>query len=154
MSALYSLSLFLHLVGFAAYAGAAAASARFVRASRAPGMAGAVRDAFENTAAVLTTRVQLPAIFISVISGVSLLMQKQGLLSNPGMHMKLTVVAILLVLAHLEMFNTRRIVKARARGGDAAAEIDARKRRHGVMEFIDVAGIGVVLLLVAFKIRG
>ena len=153
MSSTYSLALLFHLAGFAAYAGAQFVQSRLIKASATTGLAPPVRDAYESMAASAVTRIQLPAMFVSVLSGVVLLILKPGLLKLSAMHVKLTVVVILLVISHLEMFNARRIVRARLRG-DEAAEIEARKRRHGAMGLIDMIGVVFILLLVAFRIRG
>ena len=54
-------------------------------------------------------------------------------------------------LSHAEMFNARRIVKARAARGDAAAsDSDARKARHATFGLIGTLAVVVVLALVAY----
>ena len=66
------------------------------------------------------------------------------------LHAKLACVALLLVLSHLEMFNARKIVKARAARGDAAAdEIAARKKRHALFGLIGTLALVSVVVLVA-----
>jgi len=152
MNHVFSVSLFLHLLAFAAFAGSAVISARLLRRSSEAGTAPPARDALEEAAAGLITKTQLPAIFLSVISGAGLVIAKPAFLQNPAMHAKLTVVFVLLVVSHLEMFNARRIVRARAAGDDAA--IAARKKRHGLFAAIDLIGIATILALVAFALLG
>lgn len=153
MTQLFSLSLFLHLIAFAVYAGAALFSAKLLRKSAEGGLAAPARDALEAFAANVVTKSQLPAIFLSVISGVMLLVAKPAYLKNPGMHIKLTIVFILLVLSHLEMFNARKIVRARA-AGSRDAEIQGRKGRHGLFSTIDLVGILSIVGIVAFMLLG
>jgi hypothetical protein len=58
---------------------------------------------------------------------------------------------VLLVLSHLEMFNARKIVKARADRGDAAeTEIAARKKRHGMLGTIGTLAVVVLIAMVAY----
>lgn len=154
MEHLYSAALLLHLVGFAAATGAGFAQGRFLRASTSPSLAAAVRDAYERNAAALATKAELPALFVSLLSGIVLLALRPTYLQLPGMHAKLTLVALLLVVAHLEMFNARRIVKARAAGGAGAeAEIAARKARQGLYGTLAVLLLLGILVAVAFFVR-
>ncbi len=153
MSQLFSLSLLLHLVAFALYTGAAIYSAKLLRKSADGSLAPPARDALESIAASIVTKAQLPAIFVSVISGVMLLMAKPFYMKNPGMHIKLTIVFLLLVIAHLEMFNARKIVRARASGG-GDVEIAARKGRHGLFATLDIVGILAIVGVVAFMLIG
>jgi hypothetical protein len=63
-------------------------------------------------------------------------------------------VVLLLVLSHLEMFNARRLVRAREARGDAAAdEIAARKKRHALMGAVGTVLVIAVLVL-ATVLRG
>ena len=143
-------ALFLHLIAFAAYAGAAFAQQRFVAMSAAEGLAAPVRDAYERLAASIVTMLELPAIFLSVLSGALFLAHDAGYLHQPSwFHPKMACVLVLLVLSHLEMFNARRIVRARAAGG-ADADIAARKRRHAIFGGIGALLVIVILALVSF----
>jgi len=148
MHLLTNVALFLHLIGFAAYLGAGFAQQRFVKASAADGLADAVRDAYERLAAAVVTKIELPAIFVSVLSGVLFIAVTPGLMRQPWLHAKLTAVLLLLVLSHLEMFNARRIVRAREAG--ATSEIAERKKRHGLFGAIGTVLLLAVLGIVAF----
>jgi uncharacterized membrane protein len=146
------IAIFFHLLGFAAYAGAEIAHQRVVRLARAGGAAGPVRAAYEALAAALVSRVELPALLVSLASGVALLYEQAwGPLRQGWMHGKLAAVLALLVLAHLEMFNAKRMVRARTARGDAAddenAQRLARQARFGCFAY---AGIITVIAMVAF----
>ena len=83
------------------------------------------------------------------MTGLGFIAEAPGFLRQHWLHGKLTAVAVLLVLSHLEMFNARGIVKARAARGDAAAaEIDARKKRHATMGVVATVLVAAVLLFV------
>src|SRR5689334_22700996 len=96
-------ALLFHLLGFAAYTGAGFAQQRFMAASLGTGLVPAVRDAYEQLAALIVTRIELPAIFVSVLTGAWMLSERTALLRFGWMHGKLTAVLALLVLSHLEM---------------------------------------------------
>ncbi len=138
--------VFVHLFGFAAYLGAGFAQQRFMARSAAAGLAAPVRDECERLAASVVTRIELPAIFVQVLTGACFVALNARWLTVGWMHGKLTCVVALLVLSHLEMFNARKIVEARrARGDGASAEIARRKSRHAT--FGVVGGLAVVALV-------
>ncbi len=118
----------VHLLGFAAYLGAGFAQQRLMAMSSKGGIAAAVRDEYERLAATILTRIELPALFAQVATGVVFIALNATWLTQGWLHGKLTCVVVLLVLSHLEMFNARRIVKTRAERGDGAnADIAARE---------------------------
>jgi uncharacterized membrane protein len=146
---LTNIALLLHLVGFAAFLGGAFAQQQFMKLSARSGLAAPVRDDYERLAATICTKVEVPALMAQVLSGALFLSQNTGYLHLHSLHAKLLAVVLLLVLAHLEMFNARNVVKARASRGDAAAdEIAARKARHAVMGRVGTVLVVAVLLLV------
>jgi putative membrane protein len=143
--------VFLHLIGFAAYLGAGFAQQRFMRRSAAAGLAPAVRDEYELLAAEILTKIELPALLAQVATGIAFLLLLPDWLRQPWLHVKLTCVAVLLVLSHLEMFNARKIARARASRGDAAAdEIAARKKRHATFGAIGTLAVVVLVAMVAY----
>jgi putative membrane protein len=143
--------ILLHLVGFAAFLGAAFAQQRFMARSAREGLAPAVRDEYERLAAIVTTQIELPALFAQVVTGVVFVALVPQWLTQGWLHGKLTCVLALLVLSHLEMFNARRIVKARvARGDGASAEIAARKSRHATFGLVGTAAVVILVVLVAY----
>src|SRR5580704_15832443 len=110
---LHKVLILLHLVGFAGYIGAGFAQQQFVTRSGRAGLATAVRDEYERLAASIVTQIEVPALFAQVVTGVVLIALAPLWLTQGWLHGKLACVAVLLVLSHLEMFNARRIVKAR-----------------------------------------
>ncbi|MGD0529221.1 MAG: DUF2269 family protein [Polyangiaceae bacterium] len=146
--------LLFHLVGLAAFLGGAFAQQRFMRMSARPGLATAVRDEYERLSAAIVTKVEVPAMFVQVVTGLGFVALQPYLLQQHWLHAKLTAVVLLLVLSHLEMFNARRLVRARAARGDAAAdEIAARKQRHALMGAVGTVLVVAVLVL-ATVLRG
>jgi uncharacterized membrane protein len=151
MSIVHKFLILLHLVGFAAYVGAGFAQQQFMSRSRQSGVSAAVRDEYERLAATILTRIELPAIFAQVVTGVVFIGMTPQFLSQPWIHGKLTCVVVLLGLSHAEMFNARNIVKARAARGDAAAvEIDGRKKRHATMGLVGTLAVVAIIALVAY----
>jgi putative membrane protein len=142
----HKLLLLIHLVGFAAYLGAGFAQQRFMGRSAQSGVAAAVRDEYERLSAAVITRIELPSLFAQVATGVIFLVLAPVWLTQGWLHGKLACVLALLVLSHLEMFNARKIVRARAARGEAAnAEIAERKARHRILG--TVGGVAVVLVI-------
>ena len=147
---LQHVALFFHLVAFAAYVGAGFAQQRLMAMSAATGLAAEVRNAYEQLAARILTRLELPAIFGSMLSGALFLVHDTGYLHQPTwFHPKMLCVVLLAVLSHLEMFNALRLVRARAAGG-AEADLAKRKQRHAVFGGIGALLVLVLLVLVAF----
>lgn len=146
-----SLFLFVHLVSFAAYVGAGFAQNNFLKASSGDALSPAIRAEYERLAASIVTKIELPAIFGAILSGVGFLGTNPALLKQPWLHGKLTVVVLLAVLSHLEMFNARRIVRAREEAAsDAETVIAARKKRHAMFGAAGSLLVVVLLVLVTF----
>ncbi len=144
-----SAALLVHLLSFAAYLGAGFAQLRIMKRSTDGGIGAAVRDEYEKLAATIVTKIELPALVGSILSGVYFLVIFPGYLKQGWLHGKLMCVLILAVLSHLEMFNARKIVKARAAGGEHMEEtVLARKRRHALFGSIGTAVVLVLMVLV------
>lgn len=141
--------LLIHLVSFAAYLGAGFAQLQFIK--RSAGAVPAVRDAYEELAAAVVTKIELPAIMGSVLTGIGFIVENGLLMKMGWLHGKLACVLLLLVLSHLEMFNARAIVKLRKAGAaDAETRIDARKKRHATMGAVGTLLVVAILVLVTF----
>ena len=148
---LHKILILLHLVGFAAYIGAGFAQQQFVTRSGRGGIESAVRDEYERMAATIVTQIELPALFGQVVTGIVLIALAPLWLTQGWLHGKLACVVVLLVLSHVEMFNVRRIVKARSARGDAAnEEIAARKKRHATFGLFGTLAVVILLGLVAY----
>ncbi len=144
---LHSVLILLHLLGFAAFLGGAFAQTQFMKMSTKAGLASAVRDEYERLAAAIVTKVEVPGLFAQLVTGVVMVLQEPEYLKQHWLHGKLAAVAALLVLSHLEMFNARRLVKARAARGDAANdEIAARKKKHAALGVVGTVLVVAVLL--------
>ena len=143
--------LFVHLVAFAAYLGSGFAQTQMMKRSAQAGTAAAMRDEYERLVAVIVTNIELPALFASMASGIAFIAQNPALMKQGWLHGKLTVVVLLAVLSHLEMFNARKIVRARASGAASAdEEIAGRKRRHAAFGAVGALLVVVLLVLVTF----
>ena len=141
--------ILLHLVGFAAFLGGAFAQQQLMKMSAKEGLAPAVRDEYERLAASIVTKIEVPGLFAQVLTGVVFVVLQPTFLQQHWLHGKLTAVVALLVLSHLEMFNARRLVRAREARGDAAAgEIAARKKRHALMGAVGTVLVVAILLFV------
>lgn len=143
--------LLVHLAAFAAYLGSGFAQTQMMKLSTKAGIDAAVRDEYERLAALVVTKIELPAIFASMASGAVFIAQNPLLMKQGWLHGKLTVVLLLAVLSHLEMFNARKIVRARASGAASAAEeIAGRKRRHATFGAVGALLVVALLVLVTF----
>ncbi len=143
--------ILIHLVGFAAYLGAGFAQQRFMTRSRLGDLGASLRDEYERLAAATVTKIELPALFAQVATGIAFLLQTPMWLTQGWLHGKLACVVVLLGLSHAEMFNARKIVKLRSAKGDGASpEIDALKSRHATLGMIGSAAVVAVIALVAY----
>ena len=149
---MHSIALLLHLVGFAAFLGGAFAQQQFIKLSTRETLAPAVRDSYESLAAAITTKIELPGLMVQVVSGVLFLVSNPAWLKMPWMHGKLSAVVLLLVLAHLEMFNARAIARLRTEGGTGSdSAIARRKITHARM---GSAGTVLVVAVVGLVVYG
>ena len=139
----------VHLACFAAYLGAGFAQLQMMKRSVAA--TGEVRRVYEELAASILVKIELPAIFGSVLTGAVFVALTPAFLKQGWLHGKLLCVVVLLVLSHLEMLNAKKIVRLRATH-DAASEneIAARKSRHQV--FGAIGTVAVVALLVCVTV--
>ena len=142
----------IHLLGFAAFLGAAVAQQQFMKASSSASVLPPVRDTYERLSAQIVTQVELPALIAQLFSGVLFVMQVPGYMKMGWLHGKLLAVLVLLVLSHLEMFNARAIARLRQRHGDSMpAEIDKRKKRHLQLGMVGTLTVIALLALVTFR---
>lgn len=138
----------LHIVGFAVFLGGAALQQHLMKASRKPGLHEAIRDNYEQVAAFACKALELPGFFVQIVSGILFVVNFPGHLKAPWLHGKLTAVAILLVLSHVEMINASKIVKARQAG--RLDEIETRKQRHQTLGNVGTVCVVAILGLVFF----
>ncbi|GIW71576.1 MAG: hypothetical protein KatS3mg102_1118 [Planctomycetota bacterium] len=148
---LYAACKFVHLLAFAAYTAAVLAGQVLVRSGRREQSGPAPSEAAARLAAALAARLALPALVLSLMSGLLLLHLVPGYLRAGWLHAKLACVLALLVLAHLAMLNARALARAQA-AGDAQA-LAARGRRHtsyGAAELGLVAAVAALATLRPF----
>lgn len=141
--------LFVHLVSFAAYLGAGFAQTQMMKRSRSKDITPELRADHEKLAASIVTTIELPAIIGSIVSGVGFIAQNPAVMKAGWLHGKLLCVVLLLGLSHAEMFNARKIVKARASGAKEE-EIEARKKRHDTFGAFGALLVVALLVLVTF----
>ena len=143
--------LLVHLLCFAAYLGAGFAQLQMMKLSAREGISAEMRNAYERLSATILTKIEVPAIFGSILSGMVFIMQNPLLMKQGWIHGKLTCVLLLAVLSHLEMFNARAIARVREDGGVGVEdEVKRRKARHGRLGSVGTIVVVVLLLLVTF----
>jgi uncharacterized membrane protein len=143
--------LLVHLVCFAAYLGAGFAQLQMMKLSARDGTSTELQGTYERLSATILTKIEVPAIFGSILSGMVFIMQNGALMKQGWIHAKLTCVLILAVLSHLEMFNARAIVRIREDGGKAAEDdIKARKAKHNLFGTIGTLVVVALLVVVTF----
>lgn len=142
----------LHLFGFAIFLGAAAAQQALMQRSARADVTPPIRDEYERLSATIVAKIESPALFVQIAIGLYLAITNTAFFKQHWMHAKLTAVFLILGLAHAEMANARKIVKARAERGDAAAdEIAGRKAKHARMGAIGAVLIVAVVTLAELK---
>ncbi len=143
--------LFIHLVCFAGYLGAGFAQTQLMARSAAAGLSADVRADRERLAAGIVTKIELPAILGSVMSGIGFVVQNPAVMRFGWLHAKLLCVFLLLFLSHAEMFNARKIVKLRTSGGaDTEDAIAFRKKQHAMMGRVGALAVIAILVCVTF----
>ena len=143
--------LLVHLVCFAAYLGAGFAQLQMMKLSARDGTSAEMRSSYERLSATILTKIEVPAIFGSIVSGMVFIMQNSLLMKQGWLHGKLTCVLLLAVLSHLEMFNAKAIVRAREDGGAGVEdEIKRRKARHNLFGTVGSVVVVALLVLVTF----
>ena len=143
--------MFFHLIAFAAYLGAGFAQQQFMKRSAAADISEEIRYEYERLAASIVTKIELPAIMLSVLSGIAFIGILPEFMKQSWLHMKFTIVILLLILSHVEMFNARSIVKIRAKGeSNLGTEIATRKTRHATFGAIGSLLVVILLVIVAF----
>lgn len=144
-------TLFVHLVSFAIFLGAGFTQGQMIKLSARPATSAELRDTYERLAATIATKIEVPAVFGSILSGIVFVAQSPALMKQGWLHGKLLCVLALAVLSHLEMFNARRIAELRAEGGATVeGEIANRKKRHATFGGLAALLFVALLFLVTF----
>lgn len=153
-ASLGALSHFVHYLGFAMAVGGSIAAYRVLKL--ADFVPGPTKTGLEAAASTVTTLIELPGLFIAVAGGIIAIVANPNVFSaaasgaGPWLHIKLVFVLGLLVVAHLRMFKTRRMVKERAA---AASEAEIDKLRKAAQRFglIDLGLTLVVFAIATFR---
>jgi len=156
-SAMITQTAFVHLIhyfGFALAVGASIAALRIhgmVRESEAPAKA-----ALEAAARAIIVKIEIPGQFLAMFGGLVAIVLNPNLLkpalsgAGPWLHIKLLLVLILLVVAHLRMFRSARLVRERA-GGASEAELDALLGKALMFGKIDLVLAVLIFVLATFR---
>lgn len=147
---LHSTLLFFHLLGFAGAIGGGATQQSLFKRSQNPDLAPSVREHLEQTAFWVLKKIELPSMFVSFLSGLTMLLLHGVYLRAGWMHAKITLVFLLLVLDHVEMFNAKAIVAART-SNQPEELIVARKKRHERFGRIGALLLLSILILVTYR---
>ena len=154
LAAWYALARLTHFIGFAMAAGGSFAAFRAHAAARresAPEKAG-----WEGAAAEIVTKVELPGLFLALFAGIALVAMNPAQLSpaksgaGPWLHLKLTLVLVLLVVSHLRMFRSRKLARERSQGV-AEVDCDALLGRAQKLARIDLALFATVFFVAIFR---
>jgi hypothetical protein len=154
MSALGAIVHFVHFGGFSLAIGASFAAQRIHAGAR--GLEASKRASTEEAAASLITKLALPAWFLTLFGGILGIVHNPAVFNpktsgaGPWLHIKLLLVLILLVVAHLRMFRARRVVRMRADGANES-EIDGMLSKAMLFGRIELALVAAVFFLATFR---
>jgi uncharacterized membrane protein len=146
---------FIHFFGLALAIGPCVAALLLLRSAKKAD--AGQRPGIERAAADLVSRVEIPGVFVSILGGILLVVERPEVFdparsgAGPWLHIKLALVMGALVIAHVRMFNVKRLVRERASGG-AEADLD-RMLDHG--RRLDLAGVAIytaILFVVCFRV--
>ena len=150
----WAIAHFLHFLGFAWAFGASVAIHRLV--GLAEQHTAAQKAGLEIGARKLVLGGELAGLGNAILGGIIALVDNPVHLkpaqsgAGPWLHVKLAVVLILLVVAHLRMFKLARLVRERA-GGASEADCDALLNGAKTFGWIDLTAYGVVFFLATFR---
>lgn len=146
---------FLHFLGFVMAVGGAFAAQRAILLAREH--AGAQRAGIEAAARKIVVSVELIGAFVALAAGIGLLIGRDMIDlkpaasgAGPWMHIKLTLVLIVLVVAHLRMFRLARLVRERAAGA-SESDCDALTRKALLLGNVDLALYLAILFVAIFR---
>ena len=136
---------FIHFIGLGMAVGAAiAASLMF-------------RQTLERAAADTISKVEIPGVFVAILGGILLVVghpdvldpEKSG--AGPWLHLKLAFVMGALVVAHMRMFNARRLVRSRE-ANDPASELDPLVANGKRLDSAGLALYLIILFIAVFRV--
>lgn len=145
----------IHFIGLGMSVGAAVAALVLLRSAAKADPAQ--RTGLERAVGDLVGKVEIPGIFVAILGGILLVVarpevfdpEKSG--AGPWLHVKLVFVMGALVVAHLRMFNAKRLVRERAAGA-ASGELEAMIGKGKRLDGVSVAVYAALLFLVTFRV--
>lgn len=145
----------IHFIGLGMSVGAAIAALVILRsAARADDVQ---RSGLERAVGDLVSKVEIPGIFVAILGGILLVVARPEVFdpersgAGPWLHIKLVFVMGALVVAHLRMFNAKRLVRERA-GGASTAALDAMVGKGKRLDWVGVGVYLLLLFLVTFRV--
>jgi uncharacterized membrane protein len=145
----------VHYFGFIMAVGGSFAAQRVMRLARQH--SAAQRAGAEAAARAVVVSVELVGAFVALIAGIALLVaddmrQLKPATSGAGpwLHVKLTLVMIALVVAHLRMFRLARLVRGRDAGA-SEAECDALAKSALMLGSVDLALYVLIVFVAIFR---
>jgi uncharacterized membrane protein len=149
-----AISHLVHYVGFTMGVGASFAAAKaHAMASQHP---AGPKAGMEAAAADIIAKVELPGLFLAVFGGILHLVNFPNHLkpalsgAGPWLHIKLLLVLALLVVAHLRMFRSKRLVRERAAGA-TEADCEALLGKARMLGKVDLALAVAVIGFATFR---
>lgn len=145
----------VHYFGFAMAIGGGIAALKSHKTSRS--QTADQKSVTESIAASIVTKVELPGLFIAIFGGILLIMADPSCLDpndikghGPWLHIKLTLVFVLLILVHLKMFRSLKVVRERAAGANES-ECNAIADKAILFGKITQALYGIVFIVATFR---
>jgi len=143
----------VHYFGFAMAIGGGIAALKAHKTSRTQN--AEQNSVTESIAADIVTKLELPGLFIAIFGGILLIVENPAVMDaskigGPWLHIKLTLVLILLVLVHLKMFRSRKVVRERS-GGATESDCNALTDKAVMFGKIGQALYGLIFILATFR---
>jgi len=144
----------LHFIGFTLAVGGGFAAQRVIGLAREH--SAAQRAGIEIAAKRIIIMVELIGLMVALAAGIALLAQNPNHLipsasgAGPWLHIKLVLVAIVLVIAHLRMFRLARLVRERDAGA-SEAECEALLTKAARLGQLDLALYALIFFVAIFR---
>jgi hypothetical protein len=136
---------FIHFLGLGMAIGAAIAAALLFR------------QALERAAADTIGKIEIPGVFVAIVGGILLVIAHPEVLDpaasgvGPWLHIKIAFVMGALVVAHLRMFNAKRLVRARE-ANESKDELDGLISKGKKLDSAGLALYLIILFVAAFRV--
>lgn len=144
----------IHYIGFAMALGGAIAAHLLIGLARQH--SASLRAGLELAARKASVAIELPGLFLALFGGIYGIVLNPNHLkpalsgAGPWMHIKLTLVLVLLIVAHLRMFRLARLVRERESGA-SEADCDALARAAKTLGAVDLALYGAIFVVACLR---